>query len=202
MTILINMIFGNPQKATHINCRDSQAWVKMIFARVASQEKFQFLENYNHQFEARDHTYEITFHGCHLVRAIVLHAWEQKQERRPRPSTSRPRTTMDRRSCDRSPIVYKKSTRRLSRGRCRAMHRRGCTWFREGEFRGHNKTTTSPAGSTAILLLLSVFLALSFSLFSFSSTPVFHPLFRAFTLSLSLSLEIPTDTDRHRRICS
>lgn len=41
---------------------------------------------------------------------------------------------------------------------------------------------------------LSVYLALP---------PPFFPLFRAFTLSLFPSLfEIPTNTDRHRRICS
>jgi len=51
-----------------------------------------------------------------------------------------------------------------------------CTWFREGESQGHNKTTTSPASRTAILLLLSLF-PLDLSLFPSA------PLFRAFILS-------------------
>lgn len=97
-------------------------------------------------------------------------------------------------------IVFERPRRgRLSRrrrGDVRAIHRRGCTWFRECQFRGHNKTTTWPAGvarpSCYSPLSVSILLSPSFS-------PSAHPLFCTLTLSL---FEIPTDTDRHRRICT
>lgn len=100
----------------------------------------------------------VTFRRCHLLWAIIPHAWKRerrlrwlrRQLRRPRPST------FDRGHARRingrttAAIVYKGSTRGWRR-------RRGCTWFRKGESRGHNKTTTSPASRTAILPLLSLF---------------------------------------------
>jgi len=172
-------------------------------SRVIRTHRSSHMERFRPSWSrAMAHHRDYTFHRCHLLRAIVR-ARERQQERLSTFDSAR--GSRDGQWSDAGSV----SRARLSRSRMtmvanRGMHRRGCTWFREGEFRGHNKTTTSPAGRTAILLLLSVFLCslpppLSLSLFLLASLALSSLLFCAFTLSLSLFLEIPTDTERHRR---